>query len=330
MELKWKILMGIVTGALVLTGCGEESGSNNSEAEEEYPTQSISLTVPFSSGDSSDLSSRVFTDFAEEELGESISVENRDGAGGSIGHSEAAQAKADGYTLLTGSSGAMTIQPYTSDVGYTYEDFEPIGNMVEIPIALAVPEDSPYETLDEFMQEAENQPGELTYATPGTGVTQHIMMESMAQEYEVDLTHMPQDGGSDAVSQAVGGHVDAVAVGATQVVSQHESGDLKVLGVTSEEQYENLPDVPTFQEQDYDVNTTVWFGLFAPAGTPENVIESLSSTLENASENEEVLEQWKDLNLNPAYQDRDEFQTMIEEQAEQNKNVVEEIGLGAE
>lgn len=318
---------------LLTVGCSSQKtseGSNNKNGEGEnvsvdYPVKNVTLTVPFSAGDTTDLISRTFSEFAGEHLGKNFIVVNKAGAGGSIGHSEVSREAADGYSILLGSSGALTIAPYMRDVGYTYEDFEPIGLMAENPITIVVNKNSEFNTLEEFIAYAKENPGLLEYGTPGAGVTQHIMMERMASEYHFEITHIPHEGGNNAVAAVLGGHIDAAVVGANLVIEQVKSGELKALGLSAP--YTVLPDVPTFVEQGYNISTTVWFGLFVPKGTPDNVKAILTDTLKKASEDPTVISQWDSFNVNHRFIGPDELKERIEEDAEGNRKIIEALGL---
>ncbi|WP_181347562.1 tripartite tricarboxylate transporter substrate binding protein [Thalassobacillus sp. CUG 92003] len=319
---RWLTFCGLGIMLLVAAGCSGET-SSESAGGSNYPNKSINLIVPFPSGDGTDLVSRAFAKYAEEELGQPVVVNNKPGGGGSIGHAEASKQKADGYNMLTGSSGAMTIKPYAGDVPYSYEDFTPVGQMVEVPIVIAVNESSEFESLNALVKHAKENPGEVTYSTPAAGSSQHVLMEHFASQNDLELKHVPGEGGNGAVSSVMGGHVDVVAVGAPPIAGK----DVKKLAVTTEERSEFMPEVPTFKEQDFEIDSSLWFGLFVPSGTPEDIVAQLEESLKKASEDSDVKEEWKNLNLSPAYLNSEDFQKKIENIANENKQIVKEIGL---
>lgn len=318
---------------IVLVACSSESSNESSNesssgeaASPDYPTKDITITVPFSAGDTTDLISRTFADFASEKLGQNVIVVNKAGGGGSIGHSEVARAKPDGYTLLLGSSGAITASPYMGEVSYTYEDFEPIGMLVENGNVIVTSKDSALETFDDFVKYAKENPGELEYATPGVGVSQHLMMERMSKKFDFEVTHIPHESGVNALAAVLGKHVDIAIAGANIFSEQIKSGEVKALGISVADS--NLPDVETFENQGYEIDATVWFGLFVPKETPKSVREVLTGTLEEASKDPEVVDAFAKLKVHQNYLGPDEFLQKIEDNVSGNKEIIEELGLG--
>jgi len=322
----WKAL-GIVTAiALVTAACGGKSEGESGSAEG-YPKQTINIVVPFSAGDISDLATRAFAEYASSSLGQSVVVVNKEGGGGAVGHAEVAKAKGDGYTLLTGSTGAMEVRPAMADVGFTYKDFKPIGQLTELPFAVVVSKNSQFENLEQFVDYAKANPGKLKYATAGVGTTNHIAMETLSKKYEVQMTHVPYAGGNEALAAVLGGHVDAVNVTATQVLSQHAAGEVKVLGVTSAERLKDMADVPTFKEQGYDLTLSVWFGLFAPKSTPDAIVEKLTSVMEAAKSDAKLNEKWENLKIAPQFVIGKDFVSKIESEVKSYGETIEQIGL---
>jgi tripartite-type tricarboxylate transporter receptor subunit TctC len=306
-----------------LVGCGSTQG----ETEQQYPTKAIQMIVPYNAGDASDLSARVFAEQIQSVLGQPMTVVNKGGGGGSIGAAEVAKAKADGYTLLNGSFGLITAQPYMQDVGYTYEDFKPVAQMIEIPLALGVHKDSPFNSLKELVEYAKENPGELKYSIPGAGTIQHVTMELFCSENGIEMVAMPYQGGAPALTAVLSKDVDAVFVGASVLSGQYESGDIKVLGATTSEPVHFMPDVPTFKDQGYDVEAGVWFGVFAPKDTPDEIVQLLSDTLEEIYNKPEVQEQWQKMNLQPSFLNSEDFAKRVISDAENNQQVLKEIGM---
>jgi tripartite-type tricarboxylate transporter receptor subunit TctC len=314
------VLVGVVG---LMAGCS----SKPSESASIYPEKAVNLVVPFVAGDTTDLISRAYADYAKTALKQPVVVVNKDGAGGSTGIGGVGKEKPDGYTILAATSGAMTIKPYLAKVSYTYEDFKPIGQMAELPFAIAVNKNSPFNNLKEFVDYAKENPGKLKYGSPGTGVSQHIGMETMAEKYGIKVVHIPHKGGNDAISAVLGNHVDLAIVSTTQVAAQLKAGELKVLGVSSEEKYPFMPEVPTFKEQGFDIVGSVWYGLFVPKDTPDSIVSTLVDTLKKASEDPNVLESWKKLAVNPSYLAPADFAKQIEQQVKENQDVIKAIGL---
>lgn len=292
-----------------------------------YPDQPIRIIVPFGAGDAIDGTARVLADRLQEVLGVSVVVQNVPGAGGGAGALEAARAAPDGYTLLMGSTGALTAGPLMRDAGYTTDDFVAIAQLVEVPIGLAVRAESPYETIAELFEATANDPGGIAYSTPAPGSTQHINMEAFALEQGVELTHIGGAGGSGAVTKAMTGEVDFVFVGATNYISLAQAGELRVLGIAAPERVTYLPDAPTFHEQGYDLETAVWFGVLVRRDTPEEIRARLEEAVAEVAEDPATRQLYAQFHFSEAYLDADAFQERVERNVEVHREVLREIGL---
>jgi tripartite-type tricarboxylate transporter receptor subunit TctC len=318
--------------SLALAGCG--SGGNNAEnkgksakQEIEYPVKAINMIVPYAPGGSSDMSARPVADKLGEILGKPVVIINKPGAGGGVGAAEVSKAKGDGYTLLNASIGPITIVPYTSNVGYTYQDFKAVAQLTDIPLAITVNKNSPIKTLKDYVDYAKKNPGKLTYGSPGAGNIQHITMEGFTKTIGIKLTHIPYEGANPAVAALIGNHVDSTCTGVSEVTGPYKAGEVRILGVTSEKRIDFLPDVPTFKEQGFDVVAGVWYGVLVPKDTPDEIVEKLSEALKQASSDERVLDAWKKLYILPAYLGPEDFAARIEKDVETNKKIIEDIGL---
>ena len=311
--------MALVAG---IAGCG---GAGSKQVK--YPVRAVTLVVPYAPGGSSDLSARPVADAMKEILGQPMVVVNKPGGGGSVGAAEVAAGKNDGYTLLNASIGPITIVPYTTQVSYNYESFEPIAQLTDIPLALAVSKNSKFQTLKDFVEYAKANPGAIKYGHPGAGNIQHITMERFCQSVGIKVTQVPYEGANPAVAALLGGHVDATVTGTQEITGQYKSGEIRVLGVTSASRVDMLPDVPTFKEQGYDLVAGVWYGVLAPKGTPKEIVDKLADAFKKACQDSKVLEAWKKLYLTPAYLGPEEFAQRIKKDAATNQKVVESIGL---
>lgn len=293
----------------------------------EYPEKPVEIIVPFGAGDALDGAARVIADRLKDSMGVPFIVKNIPGAGGGKGTAEANKAERDGYTLLMGSTGALTARPLISDPGYQTDDFVPIAQLVEVPIGLAVAEDSPYQSVHEIVAAAKESAGAIKYSTPGPGATQHINMEIFADEQGIEITHIGGRGGKGAVTKALSGEVDFVFVGASNYTSLAKAGKLRVLGVAAENRVGYLPDAPTFREQGYDFTVAVWFGLLTHSGVPDAIVEKLHEEVAQVADTEETRELYKKLNLNEAYLDGEAFQERIDRNVAKHREVLKDIGL---
>jgi tripartite-type tricarboxylate transporter receptor subunit TctC len=316
--------------SFLVSGCSSndldaKGNGNEVDGNGDFPDKDITLTVPFAAGDTPDLIGRILADFMGDDLGVNIIVQNKPGSGGTVGHNEVSKKKADGYSMIIGNSGALTISPFMREVGYDSADFEPIGLLSENPITIIVNKDSEFNTIEEFITYAKEHPGEIEYGTPGAGVPQHIMMETLIEDYDIDIKHIPQDGGNEVVASVLGNHVDVGVIGANVVGEQIKNGELKSLGVTIP--FPPVTEIETFEAQGYDITATTWFGLFVPVGIPEEVKSMLSDSLVAAFDDQSVIESWEKLNINPVYQNSEELLEKIKASSENNKEIIEKIGL---
>ena len=312
-------------GGLTLAACVTSFTSPVTAAD--YPEKPVEIIVPFGAGDALDGSARVIADRLEAAMGVPFIVKNIPGAGGGKGTAEANKAARNGYTLLMGSTGALTARPLIKDPGYKTSDFVPIAQLVEVPIGLAVAADSPFKTIGDIVKAAGKAEGAVKYATPGPGATQHINMEIFAKDNGVEMTHIGGRGGKGAVTKALSGEVDFVFVGASNYTSLAKAGKLRVIAVAAEERLPYLPDVPTFKEQGYDFNVAVWFGLLTLNGAPDEVVEKLRVEVSKIANTQETRDLYKKFHLNEAFLDGPAFQKQIDANVAKHSVVLKEIGL---
>lgn len=293
---------------LALTSCADRQSGGDESAD--FPSEDITVVVPYDAGGASDLAARTLAGELEEELDVSIVVENRSGGAGSVGLEHLAGQEADGYTLgyLPVETVMLGHQGYDIDPS----DYEPLGQMVSVPATIAVPADSEYETLEDLLAAAEDT--ELSVANSGTGSIWHAATSALNEEAGTQLDPVPFDGGAPAVTAAVGGQVDAVVAGVSETATAAEDDQLRVLAVLDDERADAMPDVPTAQEQGYDVSIGGWGALGAPEGLPEDVRETLVDAIGSAAASDEFIDTIESsgniaVNVGP-----DEFQSFYEEE----------------
>ncbi|MEE6282916.1 tripartite tricarboxylate transporter substrate binding protein [Georgenia sp. MJ170] len=260
---------------LTLVACSSDGGETA-----EYPSDDITLVVPYDAGGASDLAARTLAGEMEESLGVSVIVENRSGGAGSVGLAAVADADPDGFTL-----GYMPVEVVMlGQQGYDTDpaDYDFLGQIVSVPATIAVAADSPYETLEDLVAAATENPDTLTVSNSGAGSIWHAATTALNEATGAVLRPVPFDGGAPAVSAAIGGQVDAVIAGVSETSQAHADGRLRVLGVLADEPAEALPDVETAQAQGIDVAIGGWGLLGAPAGLPDDVIETLGAAVEEA------------------------------------------------
>lgn len=263
----------------------------------------ITLIVPFSAGGNVDFQARLIGQKLSERLGQSVVVDNVPGAGGVLGVSKAINAKPDGYTIVMGFDGPVSVaQLVNKAVKYDAErDLLPIGQVSVAPVVLMARPGFPAQNMQELIALAKAQPGKITYGTSGVGTVLHLAMEMVQERAKVQMVHVPYRGGAQIINDVMGGQVDTgylVTTSATPLVQQ---GKLHALGVTSAQRIDSIPSVPAFAEtpvlKGMEINT--WTGLFAPKGTPAAVITRLASELDAVLKTPDVQQRLKDGGATP-------------------------------
>jgi tripartite-type tricarboxylate transporter receptor subunit TctC len=256
--------------------------------------KTLRLIVPFPPGGSTDILARVVGAKLGPALGQTVVIENKPGAGGSLGATEAARAEADGNTLLMGHIGTLAVNPslYPKLPYDPLKSFVPVAWVARVPNVLVVNANSPIKTLAELVARARAQPGQLTYSSGGNGSAAHITFEYLKLQAKIFMLHVPYRGTAPSVTDLLGGQVDATFTGAPAVLPHVRSGRLRALAVSSPQRLAALPDVPTVAESGYPgFDADQWYGIVAPAGTPAAVVKHLNAEINKALRMPSVAEQ---------------------------------------
>lgn len=296
----------------------------------EYPEKPVRWVVPFPAGGGTDIVSRLLSQTMSEQLGESIVVENRPGAGTMIGAEAIKRARADGYTIGVVDVSTVALNPSLySDVRYDpLKDFQYIGGTTKFPFVLVVNLDVPAKSLQELMALARQSPGKLTYATPGAGGPNHLGMELFQQQADLKLLHIPYRGDAPALQDVIGGQVDMYLVNTAASLPYIQSGKVRPIAIAMAERSKALPDVPTFSEAGLaGFEAYAWQGLAAPAGTPEFVIARLSEELKGALAHPDVEQRLFDLGVEGFPLSPDEFTSHVKLQGEQWGQIIRQAGV---
>jgi len=276
-------------------------------AQGSWPTgRAITYMVPFPAGGTTDTLGRLISQKLGTVLGTSVVVENRGGAGGSVGSEVASRAAPDGYTLLGGtiSSHAINVSLYPK-IGYDpVKSFVPITLIGTNPVVLVVPASSPYKSLQDVLAASKAKPGGLSSASAGTGTSQHLALELLAYKSGVKFTHVPYKGSGPAIQDTIGGQVDMM-FDTTVVAAPHiQSGKLRALAVTSARRVPSLPDVPTVAESGVagltDFEVVSWQAIFAPARTPEPIVTRLHDEIRKILAEPDMQDKLKGFGMEPA------------------------------
>ncbi|HYC37864.1 MAG TPA: tripartite tricarboxylate transporter substrate binding protein [Usitatibacter sp.] len=294
-----------------------------------YPTKPVKIIVGFAPGSATDILARLVAEQFTRSMGQSFVVENKPGAGGSVGTAQAKEAAPDGYTLVAAGSGPFGINPaIQSKLPYDpLRDFDAIGNIVVTPQVIVVSASSPYKTLGELVAAAKAKPGEIPYASLGIGSTSHLTMEAFQSAAGVKLNHVPFKGSGDAQAAIIGGQVPMMSDTIPGVRAQVAAGKLRALGVAIPRRSEFLPDVPTIAEQGYAGFESVgWIGLAAPAKTPPAILDKLNAEIRKMLQDPAVKARFQQLAFEPVGDSRQEFTAFIRNEIAKWSKVAKESG----
>ncbi|MDB6179504.1 tripartite tricarboxylate transporter substrate binding protein [Paracoccus sp. Z330] len=288
----------------------------------EYPEKPIEVIVPFGAGSNSDTSGRLLINAMRKAMGADLVPINVDGAGGTIGIAQMARSKPDGYRIGYAPIATVTVQPNLRPLPYDNTSLAPVCMVANNPTAISVAPDSPYNSVQDLIDAAKS--GEQIIAVGGApGSMPHITQAALANAYGVTFTYLPAGGGGKAATALLGGEA-TLAADAAAMVSQY---DLKPLAIASAERTEMLPDVPTLTELGHDVSLSVWFGLFAPKDTPEEILDQLSSACGQAVEDPEFVKGMTAANYTLQYLDRTTFAQFYEEEYARSRDLLPTIGV---
>lgn len=274
-------------GAIALAAATLSLGA----AAQAYPTKPITIVVPFSAGGTTDILARLVGQYLTTELGQSVVVDNKAGAGGNIGGALVAKAPADGYTLFMGTVGTHAINAalYKKMPFDHVKDFAPLSRVANVPNLLVAHPSQPFKTVPEMIAYAKANPGKINFGSPGNGASPHLSGELFKSMAKVELTHIPYKGSAPAVSDLLGNQIAIMFDNMPSVIPHVRSGKLRAIAISTAKRSPELPDVPTIAEAGVPGYEAVsWFGLFAPAATPKPVLDKLSTALSKVLANPEV------------------------------------------
>src|SRR5881394_3212453 len=270
-------------------------------AAQDYPSRPIHIIVPYTPGTGADILSRVLGPKISEHWKVGVVTDNRPGATGNIGATEAAKAAPDGYTLLVTAT-SFTTNPALKPAPFDpVKDFEPVALLATGALGVYVNPQVPAKNMREFVALVKSQPGKLYYSSPGSGGPQHLAMELLKLETGMDIVHVPYKGAAGAISDLVGGHVQAM-VSALQTVAPHvQNGRLRMLAVMSAKRAEAFPDVPTLEQAGLpDLEVETWYAIFAPAGTPAAIVTRANRDVNELLKESDVRDVLARQGLDPA------------------------------
>jgi tripartite-type tricarboxylate transporter receptor subunit TctC len=314
--------------ALALTAAAAVHG-----AEPAYPTKPIRIIAQFTPGTSTDILARIVAQKMSEDWGQQVIVDNRPGAGGAVGTEMGARANPDGYTLTMAVSSAFGINPtlYTRLPYDAIKDFAPIANLGLTPQTLVAGQSAPFKTVKEFVAAAKAKPGEVNYASLGSGSTSHLTMEMFRSAAGITLNHVPFKGSADAQTQLMGGQVPVMFDAIPATAPHIKSGKLRGLGIATLKRSPFLPELPTIAESGYPGFEAVgWIGIAAPGKTPVPVLDKLNAEMNKILGRADVKERLDTLAFTPVGGTRAEFAAYIKSEIAKWGKAVKASGAKAD
>jgi tripartite-type tricarboxylate transporter receptor subunit TctC len=298
---------------------------------QDYPTKPIRLVNPFSPGGSTDLVARVLTQKFTESLGQTVIVDNKPGGGTNVGTEIVVKSPPDGYTILHATSSlAINVSLYKKRTFDPVADLTPIGLLVETVNVLAVNPSVKANNVRELIDLARANPGRLSYGSSGSGATNHLGMELFKTMAKVDITHIPYKGGGQAFNDLLGGQIQVMFNPSSSLLPHHKAGKLRVLAVGSKKRIDGL-DFPTVAESGLPgFESTVWYSMFAPAGTPRPVVQRLNAEINRALKDKTVIEQFAAVGLYPIGGTPEELGALLKREIEHWARVVRDSGATAD
>lgn len=302
-------------------------------AQDAYPSRTITIVVPYTAGGGVDSVARLVAEDLRASLGQSVIVDNVPGASGMIGAQRVARADPDGYTLLLSAAGEIAVNPHLKKMTYDpLQDLAPVGLVARVPNVLAVGADTPFKTLDDFIAAAKAEPQTLAYATSGVGNPQHLAGALFDKRAGVETIHTPYRGAAQQITDVVGGHVDATYASLAAILPFIQEGRARAIGVTSAERLPTLPDVPAIGEhpslKGYEVVN--WFGLFAPAGTLQPVVDQLNAALRGSLDKPATRARLESLGTLPSPNTPSEFAAFVANETTKFGQIIEQAQIKEE
>ncbi len=304
------------------------AASSHSALAQNYPEKPITLVVPFAPGASADLVARAVGRELSSSLGQPVVVENKPGAGGSLGLMALAKMPADGYAIGLGATGAIAVSPHLPDAPplKPNRDLAPVAKMADIPLVLVSSVSNGYPNLSAFLKAARDTPAEVSYGHAGQYTSQHLAGQLLANMAHVQLLAVPYKGSGPAVTDLLGGYIPTAVVDLTSAYPHIKAGKLTALGVTSAKRSKVAPEIPTIDEAGVSrYAASGWMGLFVPAKTPVEIRDKLSAAVKEAMGKPSLQAQFEKIAVEPAFADSKTFQSFITQESDKWAKVIKEM-----
>ncbi|AOS63801.1 tripartite tricarboxylate transporter substrate binding protein [Actinoalloteichus hymeniacidonis] len=324
-------LAAVLAATLTTTACAIGPGGINGSIPVDpasFPAGPIEVVVPYEAGGGTDQMIRALTQPVGDELGsEPLVVLNQPGGAGTIGTTRVVAASPDGHTLGFIAGGPVTVQPHYGRTIYSYDDVTPIARIAVAPIVLAVPADSPWNTLDDLLDDVRATPGSVRYASTGAGNPANLAMEKLDIAADVETTQVPFESSAESVTAVLGGNVEAAAGSPAGFAASVQSGDLRILANLGSVKGTGYEDVPTLRESGYDIATDITSGFIAPKDIPDEVAAEIAQAIGTALEDPAVREQIELSGAVPRFGDSADYAADIAAEYRDNGEVLRAAGL---
>ncbi|MEN9888238.1 MAG: hypothetical protein RL559_275 [Pseudomonadota bacterium] len=318
------VCMAALLAGLAVLGTAQAQ----SPASDAFPNRPIKIVVPYPAGGTTDQVARTISQPLREILGQPVIIENKPGAGGTLGSEYVSKQPADGYTLLFGNSGPSATASLMRKLPYDVRnDFRPLSAVINAPMILAVPANSPIKSVKEFIDWAKTRGTELNYGSTGIGGSSHLATEHFNQLAGTQIQHIPYAGGAPLVAAFAGGQIQMAFVTGLDGASMVQAGRIKYLAVASPKRVDVLPGVPTVAEVVPNFNAVVWFGLLAPRNVPDAIADKLASAIATALQRPEVRKFFSDRNVEPYGSTPAELGALIDSELKQWAPVIKKANI---
>ena len=297
-----------------------------------WPDKPVRIMVAFTPGGLIDTFARTLQPRLVEGLGQPVIIENRGGAGGTLAEAVLAKSAPDGYTMMVSADSPPANPHLFRNLSYDFfRDLAPVSMLTRVPFALVVHPSVPANSLAEFIAHVRSRQGQFSYASPGTGTGNHLFMELLKSRAGIEMTHVPYKGGGPAMTDLIGGQVQASLISITLAAPQVRSGKVRAVGMTSEKRAPLLPQVQTFVEAGYgDFTPHTWCGLFVPAGTPAAIVQRLHAEFAKAVRAPEVQARFQELGAETVMNPSVEFAAFLRVESERLGNLIRERKIASD
>ncbi len=323
------VLAVIAAAAILLAGCGQakpQADNTSGPAKVNFPTKPVTIIVPFAAGGGTDVLARMLGNAAKNTLSQPVVVENKAGGSGMVGMADGSKASPNGYTVTMVTVELVTV-PHMQSVPVQGDDFKYVMRLNFDPSAITVRADSPYKTLKDFLDAAKAKPGTMKIGNSGPGAIWDLATYQLEAATGTKFVHTPYQGAGPAMTDLIGGHIDAVAVSPAEVSAQVAAGKLRILGVMSDSRWSSFPDVPTLKESGVNVSLGTWRGLAVPKSTPDAVVAILHDGFKRAMDTPEFKETFAKTGLGAGYMDGKSFGGFVKNEDERFTKLINDLGL---